>query len=650
MRQLVAFVACALPIVTTAPLQAADLPAWAKPALAAPADDTSAATVLVDDIAVVVDRDGKVRTTERYVVRINRAEARSAASIRQVYVEGSGQVTGLKAWIVPPRGNAREYGGRETFEVALVDNDLYNEIRAKGIDAAEDVEPGSTFVAEIQSEERGLFAQLEWTLQNRWPVRTARRTLTLPAGWTARSVTFNAAAIEPQVAGSTYAWELRNLPQLHEEPASPPVSSLAPRLAVSYFAGGGERLGGQFSSWGDVAAWLHTISEPSASASERLSSTAREIVGSAATEIDKVRAIARFVQRVQYVSIQTGLGRGGGYQPRPAAQTLDTRYGDCKDKANLMRALLAAVGIKSHLVAIYSGDPRYVREEWPSPQQFNHCIIAIVLTQPIELGTVVTHASLGRLLFFDPTDERGRVGELPVDEQGSLALLQVAGGTLERIPMLPAETNRIDRSVAASIEASGALTATVVERAFGRAAATARARAAATNVDDFRRHLEAEVATMAPGAKLVRHTAEASADDAHYTVTLEAGASRYGQLMQGRLMIVRPPATAGVDAIALAPGTRRYPVDLDAQHAVEQITLKLPPGFSVDELPPPATLESPYARFTMTVERTPDGGVVSRRRFEMQRALVPTSEYATLRTFLDRVRAAATAPIVLVKQ
>ena len=42
-----------------------------------------------------------------------------------------------------------------------------------------------------------------------------------------------------------------------------------------------------------------------------------------------------------------------------------------------MRAMLKAVKIDSYLVSIFPGDPDYVREEWPSPQQFNHCIIAV---------------------------------------------------------------------------------------------------------------------------------------------------------------------------------------------------------------------------------------------------------------------------------
>jgi hypothetical protein len=54
--------------------------------------------------------------------------------------------------------------------------------------------------------------------------------------------------------------------------------------------------------------------------------------------------------------------------------------------------------------------------------------------------------------FFDPTDEDSAVGLLPIDEQGSLALLVAAdGGKLMRMPASGPEANAIDRSVEASI-------------------------------------------------------------------------------------------------------------------------------------------------------------------------------------------------------
>ena len=85
-----------------------------------------------------------------------------------------------------------------------------------------------------------------------------------------------------------------------------------------------------------------------------------------------------------------------------------------------MRAMLKVLDITSFPVGIYSGDPDYVREEWASPQQFNHCIIAIKVSDETQVATVISHPTLGRLLIFDATDDDTPVGDLPDHEQGSL--------------------------------------------------------------------------------------------------------------------------------------------------------------------------------------------------------------------------------------
>ena len=120
--------------------------------------------------------------------------------------------------------------------------------------------------------------------------------------------------------------------------------------------------------------------------------------------------------------------RGGGYTPRAASESLARNYGDCKDKATLMRALLKAVGIDAYLTTISADDRTYVRPEWASPFQFNHAIIAVKVSEAVKLPTVIPDSPLGRLLMFDPTDPVTPVGGLPTDEQGSYALV-IAGPT-----------------------------------------------------------------------------------------------------------------------------------------------------------------------------------------------------------------------------
>ena len=152
------------------------------------------------------------------------------------------------------------------------------------------------------------------------------------------------------MGGSVYTWELRNLAPINLEPSSPQVSSLVPRLAVSFYPKGDTQPNSlkTFSNWAEVSHWLSELHDPQAIADEPLAAKTRALTANATTELDKIRAIGRFVQSIKYISIDIGVSRGGGMRPHSAAQVFAKSYGDCKDKANLMRAMLK--GGKHHLI------------------------------------------------------------------------------------------------------------------------------------------------------------------------------------------------------------------------------------------------------------------------------------------------------------
>src|SRR5262249_16525815 len=142
--------------------------------------------------------------------------------------------------------------------------------------------------------------------------------------------------VEPNLNGSTYAWELRNLPPIADEPLSPPVSKIAPRVAVSYFPAqsSSNSTVKTFADWAQVSQWMGELEDPQVTTNDALAAKARELTANCKTEFQRIQAIGQYVQSVKYISIQTGVGRGGGYRPHTATEVFAKSYGDCKDKAN----------------------------------------------------------------------------------------------------------------------------------------------------------------------------------------------------------------------------------------------------------------------------------------------------------------------------
>ena len=82
------------------------------------------------------------------------------------------------------------------------------------------------------------------------------------------------------VTGSTYTWELRDLPFIEEEPASPSVTYLVPRVAISYFpaAGSHSSIGKSFGNWTEVSQWLTQLSDPQATLNDAITAKVNALV------------------------------------------------------------------------------------------------------------------------------------------------------------------------------------------------------------------------------------------------------------------------------------------------------------------------------------------------------------------------------------
>ena len=110
------------------------------------------------------------------------------------------------------------------------------------------------------------------------PVVMSRLTVAMPQGWRADTITFNHGKIEPSVSGNSYTWELRDLPPVEIEPASPKISKLVARIAVNIFPPQGKAtMIRSFASWKDVSRYNSELSDPQAAFNEQMAAKAREL-------------------------------------------------------------------------------------------------------------------------------------------------------------------------------------------------------------------------------------------------------------------------------------------------------------------------------------------------------------------------------------
>src|SRR5687768_411893 len=531
------FIVAVLFLTSTVVSAGDNLPAWLDQAVSIKPpsyEKQVTAVVLRNEQQVTLDGNGKLVTIERYAVRILTREGRREAAAIAFYLSNFSLVRDMEAWLISPTGSVKSFGKKDIIDRISDTDDIYDEGRIKIIDASSDADVGYVFGFTATTEDKPLFYQDRWMFQDQLPTMLSRYTLTLPDGWKATSMTFNRAEVQPQVNGTSYAWELRDLPPIAHEPMSPSFINLAPRLAVNYQpVSTSQGVNRVFADWLGVSKWASSLHDPQVVIDDTVAAKTKDVTANAKTELEVIQAIGSYVQNLQYISIDIGVGYGNGMKPRPSNLVLNRGYGDCKDKANLMRAMLKLKNIEAYPVIIYSGDPNYVRKEWASPGQFNHCIIAIRVSPRTTGPTVIDNPKLGRLLIFDATDQFTPVGDLPDYLQGSLALI-VAGenGNLTEMPVTPPDFNAWNRETEISLADDGSIKGSIRERITGQESRAARTMLRSMSNNDFNRVIEKWLTRGATAARLDKLTPKDRHSEAAFEMDVEFSAPAYGQLMQ----------------------------------------------------------------------------------------------------------------------
>ena len=90
---------------------------------------------------------------------------------------------------------------------------------------------------------------------------------------------------------------------------------------------------------------------------------------------EKEAVILDYVDRVvRYTGIEFG---EAAIVPHNPAETLALKYGDCKDKATLLVAMLRAAGIPSYVALLNAGSRLDVPSDLPGMGLFDHAIVYV---------------------------------------------------------------------------------------------------------------------------------------------------------------------------------------------------------------------------------------------------------------------------------
>jgi len=434
-------------LTSTTPLPAAAAPPWDGPAFTAepaemlaaaeriPTPEDASVEVLLTETEMTVEADGLRHYRQKLVYRILEVDGPSAwSTVESPWSPWYQEKPEVHARVITADGRVHELDPSTLGETpgAQMDPEVFQDTRQLRAPLPA-IQVGSLVESEVRVRHRQPYFAAGETRRH-WlpmtvPVRQARVIVDTPADLELRIETggFETAdGPEPAVRRSggrtRRIWVVENLePLLYFEPGLPPEATYAPYLAFS-----------TGSSWAEVAQAYSRIVDEQLGSSGDLDAELASFAGAEGDEGSPVTSqweriqqlIAALHRQVRYTGVQFG---DAGIVPRAPHETLERRFGDCKDKAVLLTALLRREGIPAYLALLNTGPGPDALEDQPGLGLFDHAIV---------------YVPGGSALWIDATDPYSPLGEIPsaVEDRWALVASPNTGGLI-RTPASRPEDN-----------------------------------------------------------------------------------------------------------------------------------------------------------------------------------------------------------------
>ncbi len=544
------------------------------------------------------------------IASLSEAERYEVQSIR--YSPESEQLTVLRAEILRADGSRLEAEDLGDSPVGDAQSAMYYDVRARNIRFTH-LQPGDVmeldyralplqkenpygrYFAELVSFGSELHEELQ-----RYVLIAPKQ---LPVYYGQKDVT--APQQTSSAASNVYRWEDHDINAVVREDRSPSWSEQAPYIHVS-----------SVQSWQELGRWYADLIAPQFTLDASLEQVIQQIRIQNHTELERIRAVHEYVvKNTHYVALEFGIF---SYKPYPVTQIFARKFGDCKDKASLIIAMLRAMGIEADIALVRTQSLGKVAAQPASVAVFDHAIAYVPKYD----------------LWLDGTAEFSGLRELPTADQGAMALIVSPTGNakLRQIPVSSPLDNYTWRSVQAQMTADGTLHFSGVNYARGQDASDMRRNC--ERVDHQQEFVRGRLAQVLPSVQI-----QAVSVPGERNLEKDFALSYRGEIQPvrktGKLSIPSSWIPRPYLAALAAPAERTQPLLLSAPWTTEEeLHIRLAKGISLVSIPSDLNVENQFGSATLRYARENDELVVY-SSVQFRKLRIEPEEYSAFRGFVQ---------------
>jgi Domain of Unknown Function with PDB structure (DUF3857)/Transglutaminase-like superfamily len=328
-----------------------------------------------------------------------------------------------------------------------------------------------------------------------------------------------------------------------------------------------------FKTYDDIGTAFFKAAKPKLAVTPAIQKLADDITAGREGARAQAEAIFDWVSKnVTYVAVFFGSGR---FVPNDAETVTQRRFGDCKDHATLMIALLAAKGIDAEYTLINSagGHELYAI---PAIEAFNHVIVYV--------------PSLN--LYADPTSPISTLGHLP-NVLGDKPVLRMSdnGVKLDRTPSGAAQENTAAVDIKVTLDRNGKPHAESVMEATGIEAQILREYVRRTETGGQEAHMQTILQLLYLTGELTMSAPPPYDHTEPYRVRLIWNGDKPLKLADtnwnGAWDLTLLPADPVRLFGALETTPRKYPAECRPAHVTMKLAMEVPKGYFLRPVPDP---------------------------------------------------------------
>ncbi|HYY53419.1 MAG TPA: DUF3857 domain-containing protein, partial [Myxococcales bacterium] len=577
--------------------------------------------VLADLSVVKVFANGLSSRTRQLILRAHSARGVDSARVQTVQYSPDRQVVNVeRARIYRKDGTVLESKSEGERNLSEPWYGLYYDLRARVVGFSQ-LEPGDVLELITRTDDSGsnffadYFGDFAY-LQSTQPRRISDYVLLGPPG---RTFYASATPLKGLVhgegrskdGGTWRRWTAREVPKLVPEPSMPGYSEMLAYVHVS-----------TYKTWEDVGRFYWGLVKDQLRVTDDVRAAAQEAVKGIpeSDEAARIRAVYDFVvSRTRYVGLDFGIN---SFKPYPVETILARRFGDCKDKASLMHAMLESLGIDSRLTLLRMKRLGGIGEAPASLAVFNHAILYVPRHH----------------LFLDGTAEFHGSGELPGDDRGAEVLVVEPEGASKffRTPDATPADNFDETRISAHLSPDGS--AAVQVKASARGAWTAELRRVFEPADERQARAQEQLARAAfPNVKVTAVSVSDPHDiekpfETEITATATGFAYPKGNGLQFGPFGHRQSFVEAYAQLSKRSLPQRLPL---AQRTVVESEIELPAGWTAT-MPEGAQEKGPQGSYEIVYTRD-QGKIVARLTLTLNGGVLQPAEYPRFRAFLGRL-------------